>query len=321
MKKRRRIWYKSKNLKKHIFFITLCISTIPLLFDLWWLSVLVLIFTVSYFLIKYSLSRIQSTLAKNILKAFFSGLFIISFSVAVRLFLLGVFYVPTPSMKPTLNPGDVIFVNKLSYGPIMPRSINEIPWINIGAFFLMDDTTSPTLWKYRRLSGLNKIKNNDIVVFQKKGSGSFIVKRCVGIAGNEIMVLRGKIYIDKENILLRTKLKETSTNNQDENNSFVGRQSSKWDINNFGPILIPKKGMKIRLTDKVLQLYGDIIRDYEYHEIKKRGTHYYIDNRKTIFYTFNQDYYFMMGDNRNMSFDSRFYGFIPQEKIIGKVIQ
>jgi len=93
-----------------------------------------------------------------------------------------------------------------------------------------------------------------------------------------------------------------------------------WNNDNFGPIYIPEKGATINLTPKVLPLYKKIIRDYEENTIGVSGDQISINGQVTDSYTFKQDYYWMMGDNRDHSEDSRSWGYVPANHIVGKPI-
>jgi signal peptidase I len=101
--------------------------------------------------------------------------------------------------------------------------------------------------------------------------------------------------------------------------TFPGSKYTPWNSDNYGPLTIPKEGMKIPVNDSTMAIYGTVIHDYDHNKdvIIKDGK-LTIAGKEVTEYTFNQNYYFMMGDNRHNSLDSRYWGFVPEDHIVGK---
>ncbi|MCE7066034.1 signal peptidase I [Dyadobacter sp. CY326] len=94
-----------------------------------------------------------------------------------------------------------------------------------------------------------------------------------------------------------------------------------WNKDNYGPIVVPKKGQTVPLNANNIALYGEVIQNYEHNEGILFANGKITQNGKALTsYTFKQDYYFMMGDNRHNSADSRYWGFVPKDHIVGKAV-
>jgi len=104
------------------------------------------------------------------------------------------------------------------------------------------------------------------------------------------------------------------------NNMFPQATNLSWNTDNYGPIYIPKKGTTVPLNMNSIPFYERIIEDYENSQLEVIGEHIFVNGKKSTSYTFKQDYYWMMGDNRQNSLDARSWGYVPFDHVVGKPV-
>lgn len=221
------------------------------------------------------------------------------------------FVVPTGSMEKTVMTGDFLFVNKFIYGPSTPQ---VVPFVNIPLPFY-------------KFPGLREPERGDVIVFIFPGNRDeiepaefqYYLKRCVAVAGDTLELRNKALFINgKEQPLAKDGVYDFAvSNSHDHWQTFPYGMGYTRD--NYGPIRIPKKDDIINLTqDNLLQWQVFIAR--EGHKATTDGSKIYIDGNVTTTYKVERDYCFGLGDNRDHSLDSRYWGFIPVENVVGTPI-
>ncbi len=241
----------------------------------------------------------------------------------IRVFITDTFTIPTESMLPTLHPGNRIFVNKTLMGARIYTDFNfSKEGIELKSF---------------RTKGLRSIKHNDIVAFNmpnKEWQIKFIInyvfcKRCIALPGDSLSIIHG-IY-HNNNYKSDIGCHEQQLALKALPDSLISPGALRaipfddhlplWTIKNFGPYYIPRKGDLMEITPQNAALYK-ILLEYETQQavdINWDKNLVYLAGKPFTRHRFKHDYYFMAGDNVLNSSDSRYWGLVPDDYIIGIV--
>ena len=238
----------------------------------------------------------------------------------MKVFLFASFKIPSWSMDPSIIDGDHILVNKLTLGPRL--------YENWG--FLNGKKT-----KMKRIPGFSKVKRNDVLVFDfpyktpdkiRQGGNVFHIKRCVALPGDTFYIENGFYKVNGINESLGYTKRQREISEKDDtlftDDLFYTFPKDtahfRWTIKNFGPLYVPAKGDNIKIDSMSVILYKNLI-EYETEQtISVKNGSVYLGGSIIDSHIFRQDYYFMSGDWIPESIDSRHWGLLPDDLIIGK---
>lgn len=175
----------------------------------------------------------------------------------------------------------------------------------------------PALYNKYGFLPLQEIQTNEGFVYDFQGLTDQIAKEIKALP--QIIDMKEHIW-DKDSAAISYKLnaaRDGYTKNIDSAQSIFPI-NRKWNQDWYGPLKIPKKGDVVTLNQETLPEYQWIISEYEHNKLENRNGKIFINGQETNQYTIKQDYYMMIGDNRDASLDARFFGFVPEENIVGK---
>ena len=165
-------------------------------------------------------------------------------------------------------------------------------------------------WILVRKTGKKDVRRNDLIIFNHPDEGGTqLIKRCIGLPGDTVLLQDGIVYINNNVIVTPPTVIKSVIDYQLD----FPLKSLEWTINNYGPVITPAKGLSVSLDSVSRNLYLHVIR-------KERAEGNPYSSRKNKEYIFKSDGYFVLGDNRDNSIDSRFWGFVPADFIVGKSV-
>jgi signal peptidase I len=233
------------------------------------------------------------------------GLFLV-----INSFVFASFLVPTGSMENEVLTGELLFVNKFIYGATSPRNIH---FTNIRL-------------PYFRLPEFRDVRRNDVIVFVWPGDRdavtnpdfTFYLKRCMAIPGDTIQIINRVVYVNGKMAPIPRNVKFDSPQIWPANvpDDGIFPKGKPWNQDQYGPLVIPKKGMKVPLNSQDYDEWAVFIQR-EGHTISRQGDEVLVDGKPATDYTVQRDYLFAMGDHRDNSLDSRYWGFVPREDLVG----
>ena len=229
------------------------------------------------------------------------------------------FRVPTDSMQPTLLPGDNILVNKT----IMGARIFDI-W----------EAAEEKDVEIHRLPGLGKVKRNDVLVFHFPYPHSndslsmhllkYYVKRCIALPGDTMGIKQGYYYVKGINEPIgnveaqeRIALLDKDDVRGIVMDTYPWDKYINWTIQDFGPLHVPAKGQTVMMDSTAVKLYRKLIEWEQKKPLTREGNRVYLGDSLIREYRFQENYYFMGGDNMENSKDSRYWGLLPEPYIVG----
>ena len=233
------------------------------------------------------------------------------------------FVVPTGSMEPTLIPGDRILVNK---------------WLMGARIFDVWESAAGKRVEISRLPGLEEIERNDVIVFNFPHRHrwdsigmdimAYYVKRCVALPGDTFEIRKGYNKVrgyegvlgneEGQQILSHLLSEDNPSKEKLLQGAFPDDGRVGWNIGEFGPLYIPKEGSKVDMTVENALVYRKAIEWERKKKLRIQGDSVLLGDSLIREYTFLKNYYFTAGDNVLSSQDSRYWGLLPEEYIVGK---
>lgn len=249
------------------------------------------------------LNDYAATVAATLVLAFF-----------LKTFVVEAFRIPSASMENTLRVGDFLFVNKFIYGAETPK---YLPFTNVEI-------------PHVRLPALLHPRRGDVIVFEYPGDRDEtkparnvnFIKRCIAVPGDTLLIRNKTVFVNNREFLPPAHSPHTPPSDflPREAVDMIFPRGSTFNPDYYGPIIVPFKGMVVDISNGSIEQWQTFI-EREGHRVSADVTGMVtIDGAAAAEYVVERDYLFTMGDNRDNSLDSKYWGFVPEENIVGKAM-
>lgn len=230
-------------------------------------------------------------------------------ALLLKTFVVEAYRIPSGSMENTLQIGDFLLVNKLAYGLRTPQ---YLPLTNLRL-----STFAMPLF--------GRVHRGDVIVFEYPGEQAVkgeeqvnYIKRCIGLPRDTVRLSHAIVEVNGHAMTLPPHAKTREQYDLWHWGARVIPGDKGYTEDDFGPVVVPFRGQTIPLNDETFDTWKAFIVREGHSIVRERPGVIEVDGHAAVKYTIDHDYYFVLGDNRHNSLDSRFWGFVPDQNLIGE---